>query len=75
MPFTDYTAQDVQSLVSTNLEGFLYVTQSSVLTLWSRTIRFAAKSRWLFVGLDKRSLIRWGSLYRDHAGRSAIEVE
>jgi NAD(P)-dependent dehydrogenase (short-subunit alcohol dehydrogenase family) len=29
-PFTDYTAEDVQSLVSTNLEGFLYVTQLSV---------------------------------------------
>ena len=29
-PFTDYTAEDFQSLVSTNLEGFLYVTQLSV---------------------------------------------
>jgi len=26
-PFTDYTAQDFKSLVSTNVEGFLYVTQ------------------------------------------------
>src|SRR5215470_12661494 len=26
-PFTDYTAEDFQALVSTNLEGFLYVTQ------------------------------------------------
>ena len=26
-PFTDYTAEDFKSLVSTNLEGFLYVTQ------------------------------------------------
>jgi NAD(P)-dependent dehydrogenase (short-subunit alcohol dehydrogenase family) len=26
-PFTDYTAEDFQSLVSTNLEGFLYITQ------------------------------------------------
>jgi NAD(P)-dependent dehydrogenase (short-subunit alcohol dehydrogenase family) len=26
-PFTDYTADDFKSLVSTNLEGFLYVTQ------------------------------------------------
>src|SRR5262245_15290247 len=26
-PFTDYTAEDFQSLVSTNLEGFLHVTQ------------------------------------------------
>jgi hypothetical protein len=24
-PFTDYTAEDFKSLVSTNLEGFLYV--------------------------------------------------
>ncbi len=26
-PFTDYTAEDFKSLVSTNLEGFLYITQ------------------------------------------------
>src|SRR5271156_2375446 len=26
-PFTEYTAEDFKSLVSTNLEGFLYVTQ------------------------------------------------
>jgi len=26
-PFTDYTAEDFKSLVSTNVEGFLYVTQ------------------------------------------------
>ena len=26
-PFTDYTAEDFKALVSTNLEGFLYVTQ------------------------------------------------
>src|SRR3954466_15484979 len=25
-PFTDYTAEDFKSLVSTNLEGFLYIT-------------------------------------------------
>src|SRR3954470_13638957 len=29
-PFTDYTAEDFRSLVSTNLEGFLHVTQLSV---------------------------------------------
>src|SRR5215470_16674505 len=29
-PFTDYTAQDFKSLVSTNLEGFLYLTQFSI---------------------------------------------
>jgi NAD(P)-dependent dehydrogenase (short-subunit alcohol dehydrogenase family) len=29
-PFTDYTAEDFQSLVSTNIEGFLYVTQLSI---------------------------------------------
>src|SRR5881392_1104951 len=28
--FTDYTAQDFKSLVSTNVEGFLYVTQLSI---------------------------------------------
>ena len=29
-PFTDYTVEDLKSLVSTNVEGFLYVTQLSV---------------------------------------------
>jgi NAD(P)-dependent dehydrogenase (short-subunit alcohol dehydrogenase family) len=29
-PFTDFTAEDFQSLVSTNLEGFLYVTQFAI---------------------------------------------
>src|SRR5690349_21009025 len=29
-PFTDYTAEDFRSLVSTNLGGFLYVTQLAV---------------------------------------------
>ena len=29
-PFTDYTTEDFKSLVSTNIEGFLYVTQFSI---------------------------------------------
>ncbi len=29
-PFTDYTAEDFRSLVATNVEGFLYVTQLSI---------------------------------------------
>jgi NAD(P)-dependent dehydrogenase (short-subunit alcohol dehydrogenase family) len=29
-PFTDYTVEDFKSLISTNLEGFLYVTQLSL---------------------------------------------
>jgi NAD(P)-dependent dehydrogenase (short-subunit alcohol dehydrogenase family) len=29
-PFTDYTVEDFKSLVSTNLEGFLYVSQLSI---------------------------------------------
>src|SRR5262245_29886082 len=29
-PFTDYTAEDFRSLVSTNLEGFLYITQLAI---------------------------------------------
>src|ERR1700733_11895812 len=29
-PFTDYTAEDFRSLVSTNLEGFLYLTQLEI---------------------------------------------
>ena len=29
-PFTDYTAEDFKSLVATNLEGFLYVTQLAI---------------------------------------------
>jgi NAD(P)-dependent dehydrogenase (short-subunit alcohol dehydrogenase family) len=29
-PFTDYTAEDLKKLASTNLEGFLYITQGAV---------------------------------------------
>jgi len=29
-PFTDYTAEDIRALVSTNVEGFLYVTQLAI---------------------------------------------
>src|SRR6476660_173066 len=29
-PFTDYTTDDFMSLVSTNLEGFLYITQLAI---------------------------------------------
>ena len=29
-PFTDYTADDFKALVSTNLEGFIYITQLAV---------------------------------------------
>src|SRR2546422_9479637 len=29
-PFTDYTAEDFKSLVATNVEGFLYVTQLTI---------------------------------------------
>src|SRR5262249_50549265 len=29
-PFTEYTAKDFKALVSTNLEGFLYVTQLAI---------------------------------------------
>ena len=29
-PFTDYTAEDFKSIVSTNVEGFLYLTQLSI---------------------------------------------
>jgi NAD(P)-dependent dehydrogenase (short-subunit alcohol dehydrogenase family) len=29
-PFTDYTAEDFRSLVATNLEGFLYLTQLAI---------------------------------------------
>src|SRR5436853_4463216 len=29
-PFTDYTAEDIRSLVSTNVEGFVYVTQLAI---------------------------------------------
>src|SRR5712664_1739459 len=33
-PFTDYTSEDFKSLVSTNLEGFLYVTQLAISKCW-----------------------------------------
>src|ERR1700716_1372703 len=29
-PFTDYTAEDLKALVSTNVEGFLYITQLTI---------------------------------------------
>src|SRR4051794_33791744 len=35
-PFTDYTAEDFKSLVSTNLEGFLYVTQLCIKQMLSQ---------------------------------------
>src|SRR5262249_23150463 len=35
-PFTDYTADDFKSLVSTNVEGFLYVTQLSIKQMLGR---------------------------------------
>jgi len=35
-PFTDYTAEDFKSLVSTNLEGFLYVTQLAIKQMLAR---------------------------------------
>jgi NAD(P)-dependent dehydrogenase (short-subunit alcohol dehydrogenase family) len=36
--FTDYTAEDFRSLVSTNLEGFLYITQLAVKQMLSQKI-------------------------------------
>jgi len=38
-PFTDYTAADFKSLVSTNLEGFLYVTQLSIKQMLEQSTR------------------------------------
>src|SRR5215470_5675222 len=35
-PFTDYTPEDFKALVSTNLEGFLYVTQLTIKQCWRR---------------------------------------
>src|SRR6266446_298153 len=35
-PFTDYTAEDIRSLVSTNVEGFVYVTQLAVKQILAR---------------------------------------
>ena len=35
-PFTDYTPADFKSLVSTNLEGFLYVTQLAIKQMLSQ---------------------------------------
>ncbi len=35
-PFTDYTAEDIKSLVATNVEGFLYVTQLCIKQMGSR---------------------------------------
>src|ERR1700693_2225949 len=35
-PFTDYTAEDFRAFVSTNLEGFIYVTQLAVKQMLSQ---------------------------------------
>src|ERR1700756_4667467 len=37
-PFTDYTAEDFRSLVSTHLEGFLYVTQLAIKQMLAQKI-------------------------------------
>ena len=37
-PFTDYTPEDFKSLVSTNVEGFLYVTQLSIKQMLAQKI-------------------------------------
>ena len=37
-PFTDYTAEDFKSLISTNVEGFLYVTQLSIRQMLAQKI-------------------------------------
>src|SRR6202162_1559047 len=37
-PFTDYTADDFKALVSTNLEGFLYVTQLSIKQMLAQNV-------------------------------------
>src|SRR5207244_4459832 len=36
-PFTDYTAEDFKSLISTNVEGVLYVTQLSIRQMSAQT--------------------------------------
>src|SRR5260370_25102589 len=36
-PFTDYTTEDFKSLISTNVEGFLYVTQLSIKQMLAQT--------------------------------------
>ena len=35
-PFTEYTTEDLQSLVSTNVEGFIYITQFAVKQILSQ---------------------------------------
>src|SRR6478735_6621058 len=37
-PFTDYTTEDFNTLVSTNVEGFLYVTQLSIKQMLAQKI-------------------------------------
>src|SRR5882724_961960 len=49
-PFTDYTAEDFKSLVATNLEGFLYMTQLAIKECWRRRPAGASsrlRRRWL----------------------------
>src|SRR5882757_7423085 len=37
-PFTDYTSDDFKSLVSTNVEGFLYITQLAIKQMLAQKI-------------------------------------
>jgi NADP-dependent 3-hydroxy acid dehydrogenase YdfG len=53
-PFTDYTTEDINSLVSTNVHGFLNVTQLAIKqmlaqNLWSEF--FIAGSRFRTIGV------------------------
>ena len=44
-PFTDYTAEDFRSLVSTNLEGFFFITQLAVTQMLSQGTGGSVTSR------------------------------
>jgi NAD(P)-dependent dehydrogenase (short-subunit alcohol dehydrogenase family) len=67
-PFTDYTADDFKSLISTNADGFLYVTQLSIRQMLARktggsivTIR-AALARNPILGVTAAAMVTKGGL-------------
>src|SRR5207245_7630521 len=45
-PFTDYTADDFRALVSTNLEGFIYITQLAVKRSEERRVGKECREWW-----------------------------
>jgi DNA phosphorothioation-dependent restriction protein DptG len=54
-PFTDYTAEDFKRLVSTNLDGFIYITQLAIKQMLAQNrvgASSASRPRWRIIRLQ-----------------------